>query len=55
MMDGNSTTYDWQRHAGRVCVWAIGAFEQHSVHLPLATDTLLADHFGRVVAAALES
>ncbi|MCX7592048.1 MAG: GNAT family N-acetyltransferase [Kiritimatiellae bacterium] len=55
MIDGHSTTYDWQIHPGRICVWGIGAFEQHSVHLPLLTDTLSADYWARFVAEQLDA
>jgi creatinine amidohydrolase len=35
-------------HEGRwVCVAPLGAFEQHGPHLPLSTDTLIADRLGK--------
>ncbi len=52
-VDGNSTTFEWQDHGGKVCVWAVAAFEQHSVHLPLATDTIEAEYFADYVAGEL--
>ncbi|MCE9615775.1 MAG: GNAT family N-acetyltransferase [Lentisphaerae bacterium] len=55
MLDGNHTTVDWQQHSTDILVLPVGAFEQHSVHLPLATDTLQADFFGQMVAEALDA
>lgn len=55
MLDGHHTTYDWQEHTGSVCVWAVGSFEQHSHHMPLATDNLLVDYFADKVAKALDA
>ena len=55
MIDGLNTTLDWQAHNGPVCVWAVGSFEQHSDHMPLATDNLLVDHMARKVAEALDA
>lgn len=52
-VDGNSTTYEWKNHDGDVCVWAVASFEQHSVHLPLACDTIEADYFSDYVAQEL--
>lgn len=53
MIDGRSTTEDWQGHTGNVCVLPVGSFEQHGSHLPLATDILCAEHFARMLASAL--
>jgi creatinine amidohydrolase/Fe(II)-dependent formamide hydrolase-like protein/N-acetylglutamate synthase-like GNAT family acetyltransferase len=50
MINGNNTTFDWQKHQGGICVWSIGAFEQHSTHLPLNTDNIQADYFAKLVA-----
>jgi creatinine amidohydrolase len=36
-------------------VIALGATEQHGRHLPLATDALLGDHFGRLLAERLDA
>ena len=55
MIDGHNTTRDWQTHPGKVCVWAVGAFEQHSVHLPLATDNFEGDYFARLIAEGLDA
>lgn len=49
-VDGLSTTVDWEKLARPVAVLPLGSFEQHGPHLPVALDTILADHFGRVVA-----
>lgn len=55
VIDGNSTTYAWQTHTGRICVWPVGAFEQHGHHLPLATDNILANEFARRIAVELDA
>jgi creatinine amidohydrolase len=49
------TTFDWQLHTGTVCVCGIGAFEQHSHHLPLDTDGFLADYFATFIAEELNA
>lgn len=53
MIDGYSTTNDWQRHTGGVCVLPVGSFEQHGAHLPLATDILCAEFFAEMLAQEL--
>jgi creatinine amidohydrolase len=53
MIGPTNTTLDWQLHSGRTVVWAVGAFEQHSAHLPLDTDAILGDVFGRFLAEEL--
>ncbi|HYE04148.1 MAG TPA: GNAT family N-acetyltransferase [Planctomycetota bacterium] len=55
MIGGEHTSAAWQEHAGDVCVLPVGAFEQHDRWLPLATDTILAEHFARMVAQALDA
>ncbi|MGQ9663368.1 MAG: GNAT family N-acetyltransferase, partial [Kiritimatiellia bacterium] len=55
VLDGYCTSPEWQRHPSRICVWGIGAFEQHSVHLPLLTDTLSADYWAHYVAEQLDA
>nr|CAA9271813.1 Creatinine amidohydrolase [uncultured Armatimonadetes bacterium] len=55
MIDGRSTTDDWQRHSGRVCVLPVGSFEQHGAHLPLATDILCAEFFAGMLADELSA
>ncbi len=55
MIDGFSTTFDWQRHTGRIAVWGIGSFEQHSHHLPLNTDGQGAAYFSRMAAEELDA
>lgn len=55
MLDGNHTTVDWQTNATDILVLPVGAFEQHSVHLPLDTDNIQGDFFGRMVAEALDA
>lgn len=53
VLDGECTSREWQQRAGDVCVLPIGAFEQHSVHLPLAADNIEAEYFGAFVAREL--
>jgi creatinine amidohydrolase/Fe(II)-dependent formamide hydrolase-like protein/GNAT superfamily N-acetyltransferase len=50
MISGDNTSVDWQVHTGSVCILPIGAYEQHSSFLPLATDTISAEHFARALA-----
>lgn len=50
MIDGNSSTLDWQRHPGDILVLPVGALEQHGAHLPLKVDILNAEHAARMVA-----
>jgi creatinine amidohydrolase len=54
-LDGSATSFDWQRHPTRIAVLPVGAFEQHGRHLPLATDTIQAEHFARHLAEALDA
>ena len=45
-----------QIDAGRdTVVMALGATEQHGLHMPLATDALIGDHLARVVAERLDA
>jgi creatinine amidohydrolase len=53
MMDTSLTSPEIQRAAPAVAVVAVGSIEQHSAHLPIDTDFLIAGHCGREVAAAL--
>jgi len=53
VLDGNCTSYEWLEAKPTICVLPIGTFEQHSRHLPLMTDNILAEHFARFLAAEL--
>ncbi len=53
VLDGTSTSREWEEADLKICVFPIGAFEQHSCHLPLAADDIEADYFGRFVAEEL--
>lgn len=53
ILDGNSTSPEWQRYPGDICVAAVGAFEQHGRHLPLNTDIIGATHYARIIAEEL--
>jgi len=50
---GRNTFVEWNHQSSGVCVLPVGAFEQHSYHLPLATDALLAEYFGTLIAREL--
>ena len=55
MLDARHTTADWQAHATDILVLPVGAFEQHGDHLPLDTDSILAEAFAQPVAEALDA
>lgn len=55
MIDGTKTTFDWQAAKTDICVLAVGSVEQHSSHLPVMTDVILGDYFGRMVAEGLDA
>lgn len=55
MIDPTSTTLDWQTHPGDIVILPVGAFEQHSAHLPLETDVIGAGFFGRILAEELDA
>jgi len=53
VLDGVKTSRDWGARGTDLCVFPVGAFEQHSVHLPLCADNIEAEYFGAVVAREL--
>jgi len=53
VLDGQRTSREWSERRTDLCVFPVGAFEQHSGHLPLAADDIEAEYFGAVVARAL--
>ena len=53
MLDSRSSRSEIRSAKPAIAVFAIGAIEQHSAHLPLATDWLWARHVGRSVAERL--
>lgn len=55
MIDGNSTTLDWQRHTGDIIVLPVGSLEQHSAHMPLNTDSVHAEYFGKLIAERFDA
>lgn len=55
MIDGHATSPQWQAADMRICVLPVGSTEQHGPHLPLDTDSILAEYFGRQIAAALDA
>jgi creatinine amidohydrolase len=55
MLNGYSTTYQWQDNPTDICILPVGSFEQHSSHLPLNTDTVTAEYFSREIAKNLKA
>lgn len=55
MIDGYTSTVSWQRHPGDIAVLPIGSFEQHGAHLPLFTDVIEAEYFGKMIAEQLDA
>lgn len=53
--DLNSSDLADQRMAGAVALVPVGAIEQHGPHLPLSTDTVLAEGMAREAAARVRS
>ena len=53
ILNGERTSPEWKDADSKICVFPVGAFEQHSRHLPLASDNIEAEYFGRFVAAEL--
>jgi len=52
-MNAFSTTKELEAHRPRMAILPVGATEQHSAHLPLATDTLIIEAISQRVAAKL--
>jgi creatinine amidohydrolase len=50
-----NTTIEWQKYAGSTCIFGVGAFEQHSSHLPMSTDLILADYFVEFLANSFDA
>ena len=55
MIDETNTTVDWERHSGEILILPVGAMEQHSAHLPLATDNIQVMHFADLLARDLDA
>jgi len=55
VIDGHATSPRWQAAGTRTCVLPVGSTEQHGPHLPLDTDSILAEFFGRQIASALDA
>lgn len=53
ILDGSKTSFEWRRRKPKLCVLPIGAFEQHSRHLPLQTDNFKVEYFARFIAGEL--
>jgi len=55
VLDGLKTSPEWRDAAPTACILPIGSFEQHSGHLPLLCDTIVADYFARFLAEELNA
>ena len=55
LLDGTCPSPEWRKRNPSICVFPIGAFEQHSQHLPLASDNIAAQYFGEFVAHELDA
>ncbi|MEI8314784.1 MAG: creatininase family protein [Verrucomicrobiota bacterium] len=55
MLDATKTTFDWQANPTDVCVLPVSSVEQHGAHLPVLTDVILGDYFGRLIAEGLNA
>lgn len=53
LLNGDSTEPEWAAARPEICVLPVGAFEQHSHHLPLQSDVLQATWFGELLAREL--
>lgn len=53
MFDASNTTHELRRARVRLAILPLGATEQHSRHLPVATDSILAEAVARRAAARL--
>lgn len=53
MVTGENTTYDWQAAKTNIAILPVGAFEQHSRHLPLLTDVIFAESMAKLAAEDL--
>lgn len=55
MPNSRDTFVDWNHCQSGIAVLPVGACEQHSHHLPLATDALLAEYFANFVGEQLNA
>ncbi len=53
LLDGTRTSPEWRKARPKLCVLPVGSFEQHSTHLPLATDNIQVEYFARFIAREL--
>lgn len=54
-VDSKSTFPEWNQNTSGILIQPVGSLEQHSYHLPVGTDTFLAEHFARKAAEELEA
>lgn len=55
LVSGLSTSADWETVSSNIAVMAMGSCEQHGAHMPLLTDSLLADSYAEYLALELEA
>jgi len=55
LLDGTCTSPQWRKARPKLCVLPVGAFEQHSTHLPLATDNIQVEYFAQFIARELSA
>lgn len=55
MIDAHNTTVDWQGFTPDIAVLPVGSIEQHDAHLPVSTDCIQVDAFGKTVAEGLNA
>ncbi len=51
--DWTATSGEWQALESRVIILPVGAMEQHSRHLPVGTDAMHGEYFGRYLAGEI--
>ena len=55
VIDSKSTTFEWKNVRSGICILPVGSLEQHSHHMPLATDTIIGEYFSRFLAQELDA
>ena len=55
MIDAYNTTVDWQLFTPDIAVLPVGSIEQHAAHLPISTDWIEANVFGKMIAEDLNA
>lgn len=55
MLNMFNTKKDFEESNCTVAILPVGALEQHGSHLPVGTDTIFAEYFGRKIASKIEN